>query len=253
MLFGSWGVMEVSRRFVTLVLLCAGVIAAFGYGRLDAAAACGGAAIAAYLLPPRPKPPEGAFHHDRLPSVWMPDLLGFLLATTFLAMPFIVSALEEWPGVPWGLMLFMWPPGLVALAIFWFSARYQCFWVLPERSSITIGTLRGKTVLTYSEIVRVTTETRRPPGWLSPLLILFGGWRGLGIALLHGTRPNHSLVLERKDGEPVRLPLDAFPDAAKVVKALERAGVPTIREPANSGRRNEQRKPERSGDDAELA
>ncbi len=247
------GAIEVSRRFVTLVLLCSGVVAAFGYGRLDAAILFLGAAMAAYLLPPRPKPPAGALHHDRLPSVWMPDLLGFLLATTFLAMPFVVSALEEWSGMPWGLMLLMWPPGLVALAIFWFSARFQCFWVLPEHSSITVGTLRGMTVLPYAEIVRVTTETRRPPGWLSPLLILFGGWRGLGIALLHGSRANHSLVLERMDGERIRLPLDAFPDAAKVIKALGRAGLTVARESAHGGRIDKARKPRRSGDDAELA
>lgn len=247
------GVIEVSRRFVTLVLFCVSVVAVFGYGWLGVATASGCTAIATYLLPPRPKPPEGALHHDRLPSVWMPDLLGFLLATTFLATPFIVSALEEWPGVPWGLILFMWPPGLVALAILWFSSLYQCFWVLPERSAITLNTIWGRIALPYSEIVRVSTETRRPPGWLSPLLILFGGWRGLGIALLHGNRADHSLVLERIDGERIRLPLDAFPDAAKVIKALGRAGLTVARESAHGGRIDKAQKPRRSRDDAELA
>ncbi|HHZ09047.1 MAG TPA: hypothetical protein GX405_09755 [Rhizobiales bacterium] len=230
-------VIEILRRLAAAVLLCAGVVTAFGYGQSEAAVLCVGAAMAAYLLPPRPKPPERALHHDRLPSVRMPDLLGFLLSTTFLAMPFIVSALEAWPGVPWGLMLLMWPPGLVALAIFWFSARCQSIWVLPEQSSITVGTHRGTTVLPYSEIVRVTAETRRPPGWLSPLLIVLGSWRGLGIALLLGNRASRSLVLEKMGGERVRLPLDAFPDARKVVRALERAGLTVApSQPKSDGR-----------------
>ncbi len=181
--------------------------------------------LSTWLLP-RPKPPPGALHHERLPSVWMPDLVGLLLATTFLAMPFIISAGEPWLGGPWMLTLFMWPPGLIALAIFWIAARYQCFWIRLEPHALTVNTTRGTTAMEYDSIARISPDMTLPPRWLGPLLVLFGGWRGLGVALLHANRPSRWIVVERKDGSALRLPADAFPDARKVIAALERAGVP---------------------------
>jgi hypothetical protein len=221
---------ELARRAVVLVLFVFAADALFGYERPGIAAAAALLAIAAYWIIPRPALPAKALHHERLPSVWMPDLLGVLLATTFLSLPLIIAAREDWLGGPWMFMLFMWPPGLIALAIFWIAARYQCFWALISEDALAINTMRGMTVLPFASIVRVAPGETRPPRWLGPLLVLFGGWRGLGIALLHADRPSHWLSIERTDGTALRLPADAFPDARKIIKALDRAGVPLATE-----------------------
>lgn len=235
MTYSAW--IELARRAVALVLAVAAATAALGYGRWDIATATVVLAAAAYGLLPRPKLPPGALHHERLPSVYMPDLLGLLLATTFLSAPFIVSAREGWSGVPWGLMLLMWPPGLIALAIFWVAAGYQCLWVLVGPHALTVNTRRGTAVLPYESITGVSTDTTRPPRWLGPLLILFGGWRGAGVAILHANRQSHWIVIERRDSPPLRLPADAFPAARKIVGALSEAGIPVAAELAGRQRR----------------
>ena len=219
-------IVEVARRMGSLSFLIAAVVAGVGYGRWLWAALAVVLAIVVYVLPPRPIVPAGALHHERMPSVYMPDLVGFLLATTFLAMPFIISAQESWLGGPWALMLLMWLPGLIALAIFWVATRYQCFWVELLPDGLTVSTTAGIEHLTFESIAGVRAETKRPPRWLGPLLILFGGWRGAGIAVLHADTERHTLLIDRGDGTTLRLPADAFPDIGKVIKALARADVP---------------------------
>ncbi len=234
------------------MLLIVAATAGFGYGQWLWSALTVGLAVLAYALPPRPIVPAGALHHQRMPSVFMPDLLGFLLATTFLAMPFIISAQEEWLGGPWALMLFMWLPGLIALAILWMAARYQCFWVSLSPDGLTVSTITGIEELPFDRIAGVQAETKRPPRWLGPLLVLFGGWRGAGIALLHADTERHALLIDRGDGSSLRLPADAFPGIDKVIKALARAGVPLdpqLQPAGGRGGATPRRKTKRTGDD----
>ncbi len=223
-------VLEVARRTSALLLLIAAAVGGFGYGLRLWAAIAVALAIFAYVLPHRPIPPEGALHHERWPSVYMPDVLGFLLATTFLSLPFIISAGEPWLGGPWFLMLFIWPPGLIALAIFWMAIRYQSFWVKLAPNGLTVSTVRGIETLTFTDIAGARAETKRPPRWLGPLLVLFGGWRGAGIALLHADTERHAVLIDRSDGTVLRLPADAFPGMKKVIKALQSGGVPLTAE-----------------------
>ena len=103
--------------------------AGLGYGRGDLAFVAVLAGILVYVLLPRPRLPQGAVHHERMPTVHMPDLLGFMLATTFFALPLIVSAQEPWLGGPWGLYLLTGLPGLIALLIFYIAIRHQCLWL----------------------------------------------------------------------------------------------------------------------------
>lgn len=217
---------EVARRAGALLLLIAAVVSGFGHGQWPVAGLLVVLAILVYALPPRPVLPEGALHHERMPSVFMPDLLGFLLATTFLAMPLVISAQEPWLGGPWGLMLFMWPPGLAALVIFWMSIRYQSFWIKLAPGALTVSTVSRIETLPLGDIAGARAETRRPPRWLGPLLVLFGGWRGAGVALLHADTERHAVLIDRRDGTVLHLPADAFPDMRTVIRALHRAGVP---------------------------
>ncbi len=215
---------EVFRRGIALVLFVAGATAGLGYGRADLAFLGVLVGVLFYIALPRPRLPEGAIHHERLPSVTMPDLLGFMLATTFFALPLIVAAQEPWLDGPWGLYLLTGLPGLVALLILYIALRHQCLWLKPTGHDLTIADLGGRETLDYAAIARVHTETKPPPRWLKPLLILFGGWRGLGIAIV-SDRATHNLIIERKDGSRRRIPADALADVKLLAAALHRGGV----------------------------
>lgn len=218
-------IIEVARRVVVQLLLIAAAVAAFGHGQWLWAALAFVLAVLVYALVPRPLPPHGALHHERLPSVYIPDLVGFLLATVFLAMPFVIAAQQPQLGRSWALILFLWLPGLIALAILWLAIGYQCFWLLLAADGLTVSTVRGIEHLPFDHIIVARAETGRPPRWLGPLLVFLGGWRGLGIALLHADTERHALLITRRDGTVLRLPADALPGAGKVVKALRQAGV----------------------------
>lgn len=218
-------VIELLRRGAALVLFIAAATAGLGYGRADLALAGVVLALLAYAVPPRPRVPDGAVHHERMPTVYMPDLLGFMLATTFFALPLIVSAQEPWLGGPWGLLLFTGIPGLITLLIFWIAIRHQCLWLRVTGHDLTIADLGRIVTLPFGEIAEVTVETKQPPGWLKPLLVLFGGLRGLGIALLTAERPSHALIVVRRDNKRLRIPADAFPDLRQILAAFERGGV----------------------------
>ncbi|MCB1389932.1 MAG: hypothetical protein KDK12_12455 [Rhodobacteraceae bacterium] len=220
------GWIEVLRRLALQVALVLAATAGFGASDWGMALLWAGVGIATYVVLPRPKPPEGAMIVARMPSVYMPDLVAALLATTFLAMPFIIAAREAWLGGPWGLMLFMWLPGLVALLIYWIAAKSHCHWLLLDDRTLHLTTIHGRDEIALADIALVRPEVRYPPRWLGPLLVLFGGIRGAGIALLHANRPSHALIVERRGGASIRLPADAFPDGRKLLRRLDRAGVP---------------------------
>ena len=127
-------------------------------------------------------------------------------------------------------------PGLVVLYIFWISTRHQCMWLKFTGHDLTIADMHELITLHYAEIVEVIGETKPPPAWLRPLLVLFGGWRGLGIALLQ--RDSHSLLFRMKDGTQRRIPSDALSEERKLLAALQRGGVPldsTLRTYAGKG------------------
>ena len=235
------GLIELLRRAALQVALIIAAVAGLGHGDWTRAALVAGAGLAVYVLLPRPRVPEGAMIVERMPSVFVPDLLAALLATTFLAMPFIIVAHEPWLGGPGGLMLFMWLPGLVALAIYWIAASSQCHWVRLDDHGLAVSTILGRTEVAFGDIALVRPEVKYPPRWLGPLLVLFGGIRGAGVAVLHGYRPRHALLIDRRGGGTIRLPADAFPDGAALLRRLSQAGVPLADEllspPSSAARR----------------
>lgn len=215
---------EVLRRTVVLALFIASALYGFGYGHTYLALGGVAAGILIYSLVPRPVVPRGAMHHERLPSTYMPDLLGFMLATLFLALPLIVAVHDPWLEGPWALYLLTGLPGLVSLLIFHISIRHQIMWLKVSGHDMAFADFGGITEIGFDAIASVRAEVKPPPRWLKPLLALFGGWRGLGIALVTD-RASHNLVIERLDGSHLRLPVDAFPDLRKVVLAMHRGGV----------------------------
>ena len=220
------GWIEVARRASAEVALVAAAAVGFGYSDWLVATLLLAFGAAIYVLPSRPVPPAGAYFAQRMPSVYMPDLLAALLATTFFALPFVVAAHDPLIDAPWSLLLMTGLPGAISLAIFWIAASYQCHWVWPSADHLVVASIRGEHDLPFADITMVRGAVKLPPRWLAPLLGLFGGVRGAGTALLHGHRARHYLVVERHAGPPLRLPVDALTGLPDLLAKLARAGVP---------------------------
>jgi hypothetical protein len=222
------GAVELTRRAVSLLLLVIAAVKTFADVRGPAwidGLLWAVPAVAIYLLIPRPSVPEGALRHEPLPSTVMPDMLGFMLGVTFFALPLVIINSDPSLEGVWFIPLMFWLLGLFALAILYMAARYACSWVLLRNDGIAIAGLWRVVDLPFAEITRVTAIERRLPRWVAPALVLVGGWRGAGVALLHAGRAAHYLEFERKSGPPVRFSVDAFPALDRVVRALDRAGV----------------------------
>lgn len=219
------GRIEIARRVALQLCLTVAAVVGIGHGAWGWAAGLAAAGVAVYAALPRPQPPDGAWIVDRMPSVYMPDVLAALLVTTFLALPFIIAARDSMLDSPWGPMLMTGIPALVSMAIYWIAASYQCRWVRARDDGLSLATIRGRADMRFDEIARVRGEVRRPPRWLAPLLVLFGGLRGAAIAKLHGNTPRFLLFFERRDGAPVRLPVDSFRPLPALLDALAGAGV----------------------------
>ena len=69
-----------------------------------------------------------------------------------------------------------------------------------------------------------------------------------GTALLHADRKARWMRLEQTDGTVFRIPIDGFPDADRILTALQKAGVPLD----ENLRRQLGRKPERRSDAPET-
>jgi len=225
MVLSREGWVEILRRVALELSLVVAAVAGIGYGAWIRAGLAAAVGVVIYVTLPRPHPPARAWYVERMPSVYMPDLLAALLVTTFLALPFIIAAWDSALGSPWGPLLMTGLPAVISAVIFWIAASYQCRWILLSRDRLTVATIRGTVETPLPEIVQVRGEVRRPPVWLAPLLVLFGGLRGAGIAMLHGHTPRHILVVERNAGPPVRLPVDSFPHLPKLLQGFDRAGV----------------------------
>jgi hypothetical protein len=222
------GIIELARRAVCLALLVAAVLTTFGDMRDPAWISGLGVAlagIAIYVLVPRPRIPPGALHHERMPAVVMPDVVGFLLAGTFIALPLVVMASDPaMDGKSWLLVLWVLAP--FGLLILWIAANHACTWVRLRTDGIEIATARRIVGMPFADIARISTRVRTLPAWVGAALALFGGLRGLGIALLHARRARTSIVFERHNGESVELPVDAFPELDRLARTVARAGVP---------------------------
>jgi hypothetical protein len=217
---------ELIRRGAALLLFHGGAVLWLGHGLPGWATVCATAGLALYALLPRPCPPRGALFAERMPSVWMPDLVTLILTLPFLAGPFVIAAREEWLGGPWALMLFLWPPGLIALVIAWVATRHQCGWVVLHRDAVDLRSVYGTTHLPFDAIASVRPVERGLPRWVPAALTAFGGVRGAGIALLHGDRKSHAAVIALRGGDDIHVPLDAFPQMDRVLRAMLKAGVP---------------------------
>lgn len=219
------GLIQFARRGVSLVLFTAAAVTLFGDLHWIVPVLLAALALAVYILVPRPTRPDGALGYAAMPAIVMPDVLGFLLGMVFFGLPFLMAddaALQE--GI-WIIGAVMWGMGGFALAILIIAARYAVSWVLIKPDGLVIANLWAIHDMPFAEIASVRPRERRLPRWVSAALILFGGVRGAGVALLHGNRVAHSIEFLRRDGARLRIGIDAFEDLPAVAAALKDAGV----------------------------
>ena len=147
------------------------------------------------------------------------------MGAVFFALPLVLINSDPLLEGVWQILLVFWPLGLFALAIFYVAARYACSWVQLRRDGLAIAGLWEVVDLPLSKIVKVRARERKLPGWIAPALVLVGGGRGAGVALLHAGRAAHHLDIGRKAAPSIRFSVDAFPGIDRVIGAFDRAGV----------------------------
>jgi hypothetical protein len=170
--------------------------------------------------------------YDKMPAVYGPDMLGLMMTSIFLALPFWVGLGEEYmwqdaliPVHPSALL--SWPLALITALILVVAARYGSFWLTLETEGLHLHSLRQDRFIAYSKITRVTSFRRGLPRWLkclTPLLILSGRYTAAGAVLLARDTTGFSLCLA--DGSIISIDESAFASSArKILKTLKKNGV----------------------------
>ena len=222
---------ELLRRFLALGVLCTGFAALPTMG-LAAAAISVVIAIVLYAAIPALARPRSAFIYERVPAVYGPDLLGFLLIAVFFALPFWARSGEAYLWEDFGPLvhpaaLMSWPLALISAAILWFSAHYAAFWLVIEEDGLRINRVEGERLVAFPEIAEVKPFRRGLPNWLrwlAPVMVAMGRPGAAGAILLARDTTGISLVLA--DGSTIAIHKDAFEDKLRrVLKALRGHGV----------------------------
>ncbi len=223
---------EYLRRALTLLLLTLGLIA-FGKWGQAVAWPLIGAGLLFYIFLPRETPPDKALVYERMPAVVGPDIIGFLLSSVLIALPFWAGMgndaylWEDFPLVHPSAIL-SWPIALISLYILVIAVRFGCFWLVIEPDGLRISTVRGQRQVSFGQVESVRPFRKGLPRWmkaLAPLLAMSGKYTAAGAIML--ARDASGISLRLKDGSSVDINVDAFEQAAKrVIKTLRKQGIP---------------------------
>lgn len=192
------------------------------------------AAIAAYGLVPWPRHrDERTLGYRRSRAVIVPDLSGAIMACLFFGLPFLIVGTNSSSGSVfqegWVFLTgTLWLIGAGFASILGFSAWYAAFRLVVCEDELRYVTLFGTRILPFTEVERVDLADYRPPKWLRTLLFIAGAfnWRLMGQALLLNARGDWGIALVMRDGRRVRIMMSYLDGAARLVDALETAGVP---------------------------
>lgn len=226
------GSVELTRRFFCLALFTLGLVA-FGYWGAITAVMLFAGALLTYVALPRPKPPPSALTYEKIPAVYGPDMIGLMMTSVFIALPFWVALSEEYmwqdsvmPLHPSALL--SWPLALISASILVIAASYASFWLDIEQDGLHLYSLRQDRFISYSNITRVVPFRRdllRWVRWLTPLLVLSGRYTAAGAVLLARDTTGFSMCLT--DGSTINIDVSAFEKPAKIIlNALRKKGVP---------------------------
>ena len=194
---------EILRRIGPLILFIAAAVLGLGYGQSLIALACVIAGLALYIFLPLPRLPTDTVHHQRLPAVIVPDLLGFMLGTVFFALPLVVAAQEPWRNGPWELFLLTGVPALVSLLILLVALRHQCQWLRPTGHDLTFADFGRTETIDFHDIASIATRAASM-------------WPG---------RTGLALIVTLRDGARRTVPAGALAGDDRVLAALLRGGV----------------------------
>ncbi len=224
--------MEILRRMLALLLVTLSLIAIAWWGWMVAAAILV-AAVSAYVLLPHTKAPAGAMTFEKIPAVYGPDFLGFVMTSIFIALPFWARAGdgELWSGM--GLLvhpsaMLVWPLAAISTSILYFAARYAAFWASIEKDGIALHTLWENRFVRFDTIEYVQPYRQGLPKflrWLTPFLVLGGKYGAAGAILL--ARDSRGVSLRIRNDKPAVLLADAFEHhLKKVLAAFRKRGIP---------------------------
>lgn len=219
---------EAARRVTTLVVTTFGFVFGFRYGAITAGMLLA-MALAAYVLIPREVQPAGALLAERLPAIVGPDVLGFLLGTVFLGMPFAAAVFEgQALGTIHPSAVLAWPMAVFALIILGVATRYATYWVVIEADGLRIADIWEEKNVPYTSIERVEPYRRGLPGiirLLTPLLIFSGRYTQAGAIVL--ARDTMGIrIVAKENAWSVVIVEEGFQGPFKrIVAALKKHGV----------------------------
>ena len=211
------GFLELLMRLIVMVLFAAALACAVrANGWAGGGLALAGLAV--YIWFPRSSAPKGALRYARGPAVIGPDLIGFMLTTIFLALPFLI-------GIPATAWMFA-PVALISMLLLVLSAWYASFYLVPGPDHIELHTLRRFRRVSPGDITRVLPYKRGLPGWirkLVPFLVMSGAYGAAGSVML--ARDETGMELRFADGSRQKIPAQGFETHFKTLaRYLKEAG-----------------------------
>jgi hypothetical protein len=113
--------------------------------------------------------------------------------------------------------------GIVLLAVATWYAAYEIL-VLADRLRVT--DLFSQRECLYRDMARVSIYTINPPRWLivGGLIASFFNWRALAPTLI-ASRAAHGIEIERKEGRPLRILMNALRGTERLLQAFRQQDV----------------------------
>ena len=190
------------------------------------------AAIAVYVgLPAAPRP-SNAMSYQRIPAIVAPDILVFLMAGVFIALPFWARMGEPELWSDFGLLihpaaLITWPLAMIVVVILYFSARSASFWMVIGTDGLRVRSMWFDRELPFARIAHVEAYRWGLPAWvrlLAPLMAATGRYSAAGAVLL--ARDSHGLSIVMRDGTKTNIDADALEHVLKkAIAAMKRNGI----------------------------
>jgi len=203
------GLLELLMRLIVMVLFAAALVCAVHVnGWMGGGLALAGLAV--YIWFPRSSVPDGALRYARGPAVIGPDLIGYMLTTIFLALPFLIGI----PGTAWMFA----PMALVSMLLLVLSAWYASFYLVLGPDEIVLHTLRRSRRVSPGDITGVSAYKRGLPKWmrkLVPFLVMGGAYGAAGSVML--ARDETGMELRFADGTRQKIPAQGFEKHFKVL------------------------------------
>ena len=156
-----------------------------------------------YFLLPKIKVPEGGAYYTRFNAVYLPDVMAFVLWTGVFML--FNAPDDSLPMAVRYLFLFF---GILPLAFVLITVKYSSSWYLFQDDFFQYSGRGGVHRVALHDIISVKPYTRRLPGWIAPLIMIFGrGSPGsTGISIISSTSaPEIGMEIITKSGDKIKV------------------------------------------------